>query len=157
MANCVACGNDDFTVNPVSQLCRSCEDELGVPDYDTISDSAAVHASEEEVSEAVSTILLTTESNSNLKVTERLGIVSAECVVGLHLFKDIATGLRDVFGGRSSTMQSALRDIKRAALTELQQEALKLGADAVVAVNLQYNEVGGKMLLLVATGTAVKL
>ena len=109
------------------------------------------------MSEAVSTILLTTESNSNLKVTERLGIVSAECVVGLHLFKDIATGLRDVFGGRSSTMQSALRDIKRAALTELQQEALKLGADAVVAVNLQYNEVGGKMLLLVATGTAVKL
>lgn len=147
MAICAACGNEDFAIDPVSQLCRSCQDELGQGDY----------GAEEEVSEAVCSILLTTEATSNLKVTKRLGIVSAECVVGLHLFKDLATGFRDVFGGRSNTLQSALRDIKSTALQELQAEALNLGADAVVAVNLQYSEIGGRMLLLVVTGTAVKL
>ncbi|MDT1064378.1 YbjQ family protein [Paracoccus sp. CPCC 101403] len=147
VAVCAACQNEDFTVNPVSQLCRSCEDELGATDY----------ATEAEVSEAVSSILLTTEATSNLRVTKRLGIVSAECVVGLHIFKDLATGLRDVFGGRSKVMQSSLREIKQTALQELQEEAFKLGADAVVAVNLQYSDINGKMLLLVASGTAVKL
>lgn len=147
MAICAACRSEDFAIDPVSQLCRSCQDELGQGDY----------ATEDEVSEAVRSILLSTETSSNLKVTKRLGIVSAECVVGLHVFKDIATGLRDVFGGRSNTLQSALRDIKETTLQELQAEAFKLDADAVVAVSLQYSEINGRMLLLVATGTAVKL
>lgn len=108
----------------------------------------------------LSRIILTTETAHNLPVSHRLDIVTAEVVIGMHLFKDMASALRDTFGGRSQTMQSGLRDARKAALAELRQEALDLGADAVVGVDLDYSEIsgGGKsMLFLVASGTAVKL
>lgn len=151
MAICAACRNEDFAIDPVSQLCRSCQDELGEGDY----------ATEDEVSEAVRSILLSTETSSNLKVKERLGIVSAECVIGQHIFKDIAAGFRDFFGGRSKVMQKSLKDAKTIVLDELRAEAFRLGADAVVAVQFHYASVGGagsvNMLLLTVTGTAVRL
>jgi uncharacterized protein YbjQ (UPF0145 family) len=86
--------------------------------------------------------------------------VSAEVVIGMHLFKDIAAAFRDTFGGRSKMMQDGLRDARKTAMTELRREALEIGADAVVGVKLDYSEIsgGGKsMLFLVASGTAVTL
>ncbi len=109
---------------------------------------------------ALSRIILTTESTSSLIITDRLGIVSAECVLGMNVFKDLGAGLRDIFGGRSAGYQNALREARMTVLDELRHQACDLGADAVVAISLDYSEIsgGGKsMLFLVATGTAVKL
>lgn len=110
--------------------------------------------------EAASKIILTTETAHDLPVAQRLGIVTAEYVLGMHLFRDVASSFRDVFGGRSATMQKGLREAREAALAELRLEAASLGADAVVGVDLDYSEIsgGGKsMLFLVASGTAVSL
>ncbi|WP_283176762.1 YbjQ family protein [Gemmobacter sp. 24YEA27] len=111
-------------------------------------------------SDAMARIILTTETAHNLPVGQRLDIVTAEVVIGMHLFKDIASAFRDTFGGRSATMQQGLRDARKTALDELRLEAHALGADAVVGVDLDYSEIsgGGKsMLFLVASGTAVTL
>ena len=106
-------------------------------------------------------IILTTGFNvANRNIEIELEIISAECVYGLHLFKDIFAGIRDVFGGRSRALQDALRDARRTVLTELRREALTINANAVIGVDLDYQEIsgGGKnMLMLVASGTAVKL
>ena len=105
-------------------------------------------------------VIVTTETSHNLPVQKRLDIITAEVVIGLHLFKDIASAFRDTFGGRSKAMEDALREARITALTELRREALELGADAIVGVDLDYSEVsgGGKsMLFLVASGTAVTL
>lgn len=105
-------------------------------------------------------IILTTESAHDLPVAERLGIVAAECVIGLSIFRDLAAAARDVWGGRSGTMQSALKEARETVLGDLRREALTLGAEAVVAIDLDYSEIsgGGKsMLFLVASGTAVRL
>lgn len=110
--------------------------------------------------EALEEIILTTETAHNLPVVDRLDIVSAEVVIGMHLFKDIAAAFRDTFGGRSKAMQDGLKEARKTALRELRAEALALGADAVVGVDLDYSEIsgGGKsMLFLVASGTAVTL
>lgn len=115
---------------------------------------------ETEDYKASSHIILTTETAHNLPVARRLDIVSAEVVIGMHLFKDVASAFRDVFGGRSAVMQNGLRDARKTALSELRKEAHALGADAVVGVDLDYSEIsgGGKsMLFLVASGTAVTL
>ena len=56
-------------------------------------------------------------------------------------------------------MQQGLKEARTAALDELRAEALALGADAVVGIDLDYSEIsgGGKsMLFLVASGTAVE-
>lgn len=105
--------------------------------------------------------MLSTETAApDLKIVQRLGIVTAECAFGMNLFKDIFAVGRDIFGGRSASIQTALKDARNTALDELRLEASKLGANAVIAVDLDYSEIsgGGKsMLFLVATGTAVKL
>ncbi len=104
--------------------------------------------------------LTTTHRMPNRTVRESLGIVSAECVLGINVFRDFLGGIRDVVGGRSGTHQKALREAKQSCLMELADEATALGADAVVGVDLDYSEIsgGGKgMVFLVASGTAVRL
>ena len=62
---------------------------------------------------------------------------------------------------RSAASQKVLRDARKTALAELRREALMVGADAVIAIDLDYQELsgGGKsgMLMIVASGTAVRL
>lgn len=113
-----------------------------------------------KMEEAAERVMLTTETSHNLPVADRLDIVSAEVVIGMHVFKDLAAAVRDTFGGRSAATQNGLRDARRTALNELRIEAAMLGADAVVGVTLTSNELsaqGKAMLMVVATGTAVKL
>lgn len=150
MAVCAACKKQVHLIDPAMGVCPQCAADLDLDDPLT----------DEELEEALSRIILTTETAHNLPVTERLDIVTAEVVIGMHLFKDIASSWRDTFGGRSKVMQNGLRDAKNTALQELRAEAHQLGADAVVGVDLDYSEIsgGGKsMLFLVASGTAVKL
>jgi uncharacterized protein YbjQ (UPF0145 family) len=106
-------------------------------------------------------IILTTESNPiDLPVEERLEIITAECVFGINIFRDLFADVRNIFGGRSDSSQKVLRDARKKCLSELQLEAHSIGADAVIGINLDYNEFSGgnkSMLFLVASGTAVKL
>ncbi len=107
-----------------------------------------------------STKLVTTHTVPGREIQQALGIVSAECVLGINVFRDMLGGLRDFIGGRSGTHQKALREARETCLRELAQEAGAVGADAVVGVDLDYSEIsgGGKgMVLLVASGTAVRL
>jgi len=94
-------------------------------------------------------------------VTEEIDIITAEVVYGMNIFKDIFASVRDVVGGRSESVQNILKDSRKAVLLELRKEALLIGADAVIAVDLDYQELsgGGKngMIMLVASGTAVLL
>lgn len=122
--------------------------------------AAAEKLQQEQAEGAAPQVLLTTESAPNLAISRRIDIVTAEVVIGMHLFKDIAGVFRDVFGGRSKAMQDGLRDARKSALAELRREAALIGANAVVGVSLDYSEIsgGGKsMLFLVASGTAVTL
>ncbi len=78
----------------------------------------------------------------------------------MNIFKDMLTGVRNVVGGRTGNVQKALKEMRELALDELKKEAAQKGADAVVGIDLDYAEIGSTgstMLMLVATGTAVKL
>ena len=104
--------------------------------------------------------LTTTHNVPNRNIRDSLGIVSAECVLGINVFRDLLGGIRDIVGGRSGTHQKALREARESCLRELAEQATELGADAVVGVDLDYSEIsgGGKgMVFLVASGTAVRL
>jgi uncharacterized protein YbjQ (UPF0145 family) len=77
-----------------------------------------------------------------------------------NLFSDFFAGMTDFFGGRSDSTQKVLRDARRTCLYELKKEAYEGGANAVIAVKLDYSEFTGKgksMLFLVASGTAVQV
>lgn len=165
MALCKECGSEVswLRLNP-GGLCDSCSHSVplrGTPEGAALDQLRADSAAEAAATaKAISAIVLTTESAPSLPIDRRLDIITAEVVIGLHIFKDIASAWRDTFGGRSKVMQDGLRDARKTALDELRREAAALGADAVVGVDLDYSEIsgGGKsMLFLVASGTAVTL
>ena len=104
-------------------------------------------------------IITTTHSIEGRPAQEYLGIVMGESIVGAHIFRDIFAGVRDIVGGRAKGYEDALRGARQEALHEMAVNATNLGADAVLAVDLDYEVVGrrGSMLMVTCSGTAVKL
>ena len=104
-------------------------------------------------------ILTTTPTVEGRPAVRHLGIVSGEAILGANLFKDLFAGIRDIVGGRSATYERELRRAKEIALKELTEQAQGLGANAVVAIDLDYETIGanGSMLMVSASGTAVVL
>lgn len=104
-------------------------------------------------------LLTTTNTIEGKPIQQYIGIISSETIIGANIFKDLFAGIRDIVGGRSSTYERVIEQAKETAMTELQQKAQALGANAVVGIDLDFETVGGNasMLMVVATGTAVKI
>ncbi len=105
-------------------------------------------------------IITTTDSVEDKRIVAYLGIVCGDAVMGTNIFRDMMASVRDIVGGRSGAYETVLRQAKEAALADMQAQAAQLGADAVVAVDLDYDTVAGDgktMLIVSANGTAVKL
>jgi uncharacterized protein YbjQ (UPF0145 family) len=105
-------------------------------------------------------LVTTTHSLDGKKIVEYMGLVSGEAILGANIFKDFFAGIRDIVGGRSAAYERELRAAKKIAIDEMTEEALALGANAVVGVDLDYETIGvgsgGTMLMVSASGTAVK-
>lgn len=102
-------------------------------------------------------MLVTTTNNiEGKKIIKYHGLVTGEAILGANIFKDFFAGIRDIVGGRSSAYEKELRAAKDIALQEIQMEATNLGANAVIAIDLDYETLGqGSMLMVTASGTAV--
>jgi uncharacterized protein YbjQ (UPF0145 family) len=102
-------------------------------------------------------IITTTDGVEGKRVTAYLGVISADVVMGSNAIRDFFASVRDWVGGRAGSYEKVLADARREAVEELAEKAAKLGADAVIGVDLDYQSVGGTMLMVAANGTAVKL
>lgn len=104
-------------------------------------------------------LLTTTNTVEGRPIQQYIGIVAAEAIIGANIFKDLLAGVRDIVGGRSGTYEKVIEHARADALKELEAKALELGANAVVGIDLDFETVGGNgsMLMVVATGTAVKI
>ena len=91
------------------------------------------------------------------KVTQYLGIVTGDAIVGANIFRDLFAGIRDIVGGRSAAYEKELVNARKFATNELMQQAEKLGANAVIGVDFDYETVGkgSSMLMVNMSGTAV--
>lgn len=111
--------------------------------------------------EAIKRVIVTTApSIEGRSVVETLDVVSAECVMGINAFRDVLASVRNIVGGRSGTMQKAMREAKQAAMDDLRAEAYALGGNAVIAARIEYNEFSSGsngLLMIAAYGTAVTL
>lgn len=104
-------------------------------------------------------LLTTTPTIEGKPIQQYIGIVTAETIIGANIFKDLFAGIRDIVGGRSGTYERVIEEARQSALAELQQKAQTMGANAVVGIDLDFETVGsgGSMLMVVATGTAVRI
>lgn len=102
-------------------------------------------------------IVTTTPSVEGYKIVEYKGLVFGEVINGVDFIKDIAAGLTNFFGGRSNSYEGELIDAREYAIKEMTQRAVEMGANAIVAVDIDYEVLGqtNNMLMVTASGTAV--
>ena len=102
-------------------------------------------------------LVTTTTTLDGHRIARYLGVVSGEAILGANIFKDLFAGLRDIVGGRSGAYEKELRRAKDLALEEMVAQATQLGANGVIGVDLDYENLGanGGMLMVTAAGTAV--
>ena len=104
-------------------------------------------------------ILTTTPTIEGRTITEYKGVVFGEVISGVNFLRDFAASIRNIVGGRSGSYEEELVRARDQAMNELASRAVRLGADAVVGIDIDYEVLGenGGMLMVTASGTAVKL
>ena len=102
-------------------------------------------------------LITTTNTLEGQRIVNYAGIVTGEAILGAHFFKDIMGGIRDIIGGRAGSYEDSLKEARDIALKEMQDEAVKRGANAIIGVDLDYEVIGekGSMMMVSASGTAV--
>lgn len=102
-------------------------------------------------------LITTTPTVEGRPIEAYLGVVSGEAILGANVIKDLFAGISDILGGRSGAYEGELRRARAIALDELAAAASELGANAVAGVDIDYETIGGSMLMVTAAGTAVRL
>ena len=102
-------------------------------------------------------LLSTTSVIEGRPVSRYLGVVTGEAIIGANIFRDLFASVRDIVGGRSATYERALSEARDVALAEMQARAQELGANAVIAIDVDYEVLGQNngMLMVAVSGTAV--
>lgn len=108
------------------------------------------------VPEAAPPLLLVTSSVlQDVRITHYLGLVTGEAILGADTFHSAFDNIRDIVGGRATRYQQELARARNLAFEELTAQARSLGANAVIAIDVDYQTIGDAMLLVSASGTAV--
>jgi uncharacterized protein YbjQ (UPF0145 family) len=102
-------------------------------------------------------IVTTTAMIEGKPVRDYKGIVTGEVIVGANIFRDLFAGIRDIVGGRSGSYEDVLARARKQALEEMEAEAKRVGGNAVIGVDIDYEVLGskGSMLMVSCSGTAV--
>ena len=105
-------------------------------------------------------IITSTNDIKGYDVVEYIGLVNANVVIGANVFSDWLASFTDIVGGYSNSYASKLDDLYRKALNELEFKANKNGANALLGVHFDFDEISGKgksMFMVTAFGTAVNI
>src|SRR5688572_31569274 len=98
-------------------------------------------------------IQTTTPGVDGRTITEYLGVVTGEAILGANIVRDLFAGVRDIVGGRSGAYEEELRRAREIALHEMEAEAAARGADAVIGIDLDYETVGGQGSMLMVSAS----
>lgn len=104
-------------------------------------------------------LILNTPNIEGKKIIEYYGLVTGEALIGANVYKDLFSGVRDVVGGRTSAYEEELKKARELALKSMEEKSSNLGANAVLGVQIAYQNLGGTMgntIMVTIFGTAVK-
>ncbi|HWB56323.1 MAG TPA: YbjQ family protein [Gaiellaceae bacterium] len=102
-------------------------------------------------------ILTTGPAVEGRPVREYLDVVSAQAIMGVNIGKDLTAGFRNIIGGRSKSYEGEIAQAVAEVMVELRAGAETMDADAILSIDIDYETVGNNMLMVAASGTAVKL
>lgn len=104
-------------------------------------------------------IRATTSTLQGMEIEEYLGVVVGEAILGANIFKDLFGAVRDIVGGRAGAYEDELGKARDIAFQEIEEEALRMGANAIIGIDIDYEVIGdkGSMMMVSVSGTAVRV
>jgi len=102
-------------------------------------------------------LVTTTPNVEGYRITSYYGLVTGETIMGANIFRDFLASITDVVGGRSGAYENKLKEAREIAIGEMTSQAQRLGANAVVGVDLDYEVIRDGMLMVTVSGTAVRV
>ena len=87
-------------------------------------------------------LLTTTNDVKGKTISTYYGMVTGEAIIGANIFKDIFASITDIVGGRSGAYEKSLKDAKNIAVQEMIEAAQAMGANAILAIDLDYETLG---------------
>lgn len=102
-------------------------------------------------------IVSTTSTLQGKEIEAYLDIVSGEVIMGANVVRDFLAGITDIIGGRSGTYENKLAEGRELAIREMKEKARALGANAIIGVDLDFETLREGMMMVIATGTAVRV
>ena len=102
-------------------------------------------------------MIISTTGIEGKKILSYKGIVFGEVVAGVNMFKDMAAGFRNFFGGRARSYEGELTQAREEAIAEMMERASERGANAIIGIKMDYETLGSEngMLMVTCSGTAV--
>jgi uncharacterized protein YbjQ (UPF0145 family) len=113
----------------------------------------------ENIKMGVGTMLFhtTTHTLQGKEIKEYLGIVTGEAIMGANVVRDLFASITDIVGGRSGAYEDKLKDAREVAFEEMDERAGRLGANAVIGIDIDYEVIREGMLMVAVSGTAVRV
>jgi len=102
-------------------------------------------------------ITTTTDQIPGKKITKILGVVKGNTIRARHVGRDIAAGFKNIVGGEIKSYTQMTTQAREEALNRMINEAVDLGADAVINIRFATSMIMQGAAEMLAYGTAVKL
>ena len=100
-------------------------------------------------------ILATTDTIAGKRIVKTLGLVRGGSVRARHLGSDVTAFMRNVVGGEVPEYTQMLAESRHVAVMRMCQMAQQMGANAILAMRFDCNEIAQTMSEVAAYGTAV--
>lgn len=102
-------------------------------------------------------LITTTPTIEGRAIQEYSGVVTGEAIMGANVVRDFFASITDIVGGRSGAYESKLKEARDIAIEEMKQQASRLGANAIVGIDIDYEVIRDGMLMVAVSGTAVRI
>lgn len=138
---------------------REAEGQCAIGTWDAVCEACYKTVLQVTEEEKIPFLMTTTSSFEGEKIIEYKGIITSQVFLGVNIFRDIFAGIRDIVGGRSKAIENEFNRAKKILLSEITSAAIKLQANAIVGLKIDFEEIGktSNAFMLMATGTAVVL
>lgn len=99
----------------------------------------------------------TLETTPGHSIERVLGYATGNAVKARHVGSDVMAGLKSIVGGEIKQYSNLMNDTRSLAVERLKENALKMGANAVIGLRFASSEISPGLSELLAYGTAVVL
>ena len=102
-------------------------------------------------------IVATTSEIPGKKIVKILGVVKGNTVRARNIGRDIGAGFKSLIGGEIKTYTAMISDARDEAYNRMVNNAIELGADAVIGFKFGTSMIMAGASEMIAYGTAVKI